>query len=413
MMRSVQYFLSCIKLRGMILFGGIFIILSFAQKVSYAQIETGSFDFEGHHRNYMVYLPNNYPGTINFPLVIYLHSYGWTAQQGMNYTLLHQVADTSGFIVVYPSAINNWNSGIGEGAGWQTPDVDDVGFINALIDTLSNHYSINLERIYACGFSNGGFMSYKLACQLSHRIAAIASVGGVISSGTADNCNPQHTMPVLQIHGTADGIVSLLYGTTDWYSVDQTLSYWTYVNGCVQVNTVLLPDLDPTDGCTVKKITYSNCSDESNVIFYKVINGGHSWPGAAADYSWAGNKTNDINAGVEILNFFNNYELVTSIEPTPSSTPGEFCLFQNYPNPFNTETAILYQLPELLNVKLVIYNLLGQSIAILKDEEQPAGNYSVQWDGKDDTGKQFHSGVYLYRLETMEFSEVKKLTLQR
>ena len=413
MMRSIQYFLSCIKLRGMILFGGIFIILSFAQKVSYAQNQTGSFEFEGRTRDYIVSLPDNFSDTTNFPLVIYLHSYGWTAQQGMDYTLMNLVADTSGFIVVFPNAVDRrWNSGIGENPDWPDPDVDDVGFINALIDTLSNHYSINLKRIYACGFSNGGFMSYKLACQLSHRIAAIASVGGVISSGTANNCNPQHTMPVLQIHGTADGIVSP-YGTTDWYSVDQTLSYWTDFNDCVQVNTVLLLDLDPTDGCTVKKITYSNCSDESNVIFYKVINGGHSWPGAAADYSWAGNKTNDINAGVEILNFFKNYELVTSIEPTPSSTPGEFCLFQNYPNPFNTEITILYQLPELLKVKLVIYNLLGQSIAILKDEEQPAGNYSVQWDGKDDTGKQLHSGVYLYRLETREFSEVKQLTLQR
>ena len=107
-------------------------------------------------------------------------------------------------------------------------------------------------------------MSYKLACQLSHRIAAIAAVGGVISSGTLDNCNSQHTMPVLHIHGTVDNTV----GITGWYSVDQTLSYWTDFNGCVQVDTVLLPDLDPTDGCTVEKTTYSNCSDESNIIFF-------------------------------------------------------------------------------------------------------------------------------------------------
>jgi len=319
MMCSVQCFLSCIKFRRMILFSGIFIVLLFPQKVSYAQTQTGSFEFEGRTRDYMVLLPDNFRDTTNFPLMIYLHSYGWTAQQGMDYTLMNLVADTSGFIVVYPNAVDMvWNSGVGENPDWPDPDVDDVGFINALIDTLSNHYSINLKRVYACGFSNGGFMSYKLACQLSHRIAAIASVGGVMSSGTVDNCNPQHTMPVLQIHGTADGIVSL-YGSTDWYSVDQTLSYWTDFNGCVQIDTILLPDLDPTDGCTVEKTTYSNCSDESNIIFYKVINGGHSWPDATADYSWAGKKTKDINAGVEILNFFKNYELVTSIEATPNS----------------------------------------------------------------------------------------------
>ena len=285
------------------------VILFFSQTILYAQIQTGSFDFEGHNRNYMVFVPNNYPDTINFPLVIYLHSYGWTAQKGMDHTLMNLVADTSGFIIVYPNAVNLvWNSGVGDNPNWPDPDVDDVGFINALIDTLSNHYSIDLERIYACGYSNGGFMAYKLACQLNHRIAAIASVGGVISSGTADNCNPQHTMPVLQIHGTEDNIVPL-NGATGWYSVDQTLSYWIDFNGCVQVDTVLLPDLDPTDGCTVEKISYSNCSDESNVIFYKVINGGHSWPSAAADYPWAGKRNKDINASVEIWNFFKDYKL--------------------------------------------------------------------------------------------------------
>jgi polyhydroxybutyrate depolymerase len=269
------------------------------------QTQNGSFDFEGHQRNYVVYLPNNYTDTIDLPMVIYLHSYGWTAMQGMRYTLLHQVADTSNFIVVYPSAINNWNSGIGDNPDWPTSDVNDVGFINAMIDTLNNHYSIDLERIYACGFSNGGFMSYKLACQLSHRIAAIASVSGVMSSGTAVNCNSLHKIPVLHIHGTADNLVG--NEVSGWYSVDQTLSYWTDFNDCVQVDTVLLPDLDKTDGCRVTKISYSSCSDESNVIFYKVINGGHSWPSATADYSWAGAKTNDINASVEIWNFFKKF----------------------------------------------------------------------------------------------------------
>ena len=314
MVHSVQCFLSCIKLRGMILFGGIFIVLFFAQKASYAQIETGSFDFEEHHRNYMVYLPKNYNGTINFPIVIYLHCYGWTAQQGMNYTKLHQVADSSDFLVVYPSAINNWNSGIGDNPNWPTPNVDDVGFINAMIDTLSNHYSIDLERIYACGYSNGGFMSYKLACQLSHRIAAIASVGGVISTNTSANCNPFRTMPVLQIHGTGDPWVPIK-GATGWHSVDQTLSYWTNFNNCAKADTIILQDLDPTDGCTVEKISYANCNNKIIVIYYKVINGGHTWPGAGPPGYSAGNTNQDFNASIEIWNFFKDHQLTpTSIE---------------------------------------------------------------------------------------------------
>jgi len=290
----------------------VFLILLFvSQSILHAQIQTGSIDFDGRLRNYMVYLPNSYTGSTNFPLVIYLHCYGWTAQQGMNYTSLNQVADASDFIVVYPSAIPNWNSGIGDNPSWPTPNVDDVGFINALIDTMSNRYSIDLERIYACGYSNGGMMSYKLACQLSHRIAAIASVGGVISTNTAANFNPLRAMPVLQIHGTSDPWVPI-NGSTGWHSVDQTLSYWTSFNDCVQADTTILPDLDPTDGCTVEKTTYTNCSDNSNVVYYKVINGGHTWPGAGPPGYSAGRTNQDINAGVEIWNFFKNHKLVVS-----------------------------------------------------------------------------------------------------
>jgi hypothetical protein len=117
-------------------------------------------------------------------------------------------------------------------------------------------------------------------------------------------------MPVLHIHGTADTWVPI-NGGPGWYSVNQTLSYWTNFNDCGQVDTTILPDLDPTDGCTVEKITYTNCSENSNVVYYKVINGGHTWPGAGPPGYAAGNTNQDINASVEIWNFFKNYKLVT------------------------------------------------------------------------------------------------------
>ena len=267
----------------------------------------GNFEFEGYTRNYMVSLPSKYSNIRKFPLIIYLHSYGWIAQQGMKYTLLNTVADTSDFVVAYPSAVPNWNSGIGDNPNLSTPEVNDVGFINALIDTLSNKYSIDLDRVYACGYSNGGFMAYKLACQLGHRFAAIASVGGVLSTSTADNCNPLRTMPVLQIHGTSDPWVPIA-GDDGWYSADETLSYWININNCVEADTTILPDLDQTDGCWVEKICYTNCSDESSVIFYKVINGGHTWPGAGPPGYKAGNTNQDIHASTLILNFFKNLE---------------------------------------------------------------------------------------------------------
>jgi len=109
-------------------------VLLFAfQSTLHAQIERGSFDFDRRTRNYMVYLPTNYTGSVDFPLVICLHPYGWGAERMMNYAKLNQVADTSDFIVVYPSAVPNWNSGVADQPGYPTPNVDDVGFINALM----------------------------------------------------------------------------------------------------------------------------------------------------------------------------------------------------------------------------------------------------------------------------------------
>jgi len=275
------------------------------------QIETGSLDFDGQQRDYLVFLPENYTATRNLPLVIYLHSMGWTAEKGMNYTLLNQVADTHDFIVVYPSGKPNWNSGIGEGSAYSTPDIDDVGFINALIDTLSDSYSIDLERIYATGYSNGGFMSYKLACELSHRIAAIASVGGTTSTNTIANCNPHHPMPVLHIHGTEDTTVPI-EGFKSWPSVDQILQYWVEYNNCVEVDSTILPDVDPKDGCTVEMISYTNCTNNSSVIYYKVIDGGHTWPGARK--TGFGKTNQDFNASVEIWNFFRDYQLTPAAD---------------------------------------------------------------------------------------------------
>ncbi len=151
-------------------------------------------------------------------------------------------------------------------------------------------------------------MSYKLACQLSHRIAAIASVGGVISTNTAANCNPLRNMPVLQIHGTDDPWVPF-EGTIGWNSADQTVNYWTNFNHCFSVDTTILPDIDPADDCTVEKFSYSNCTNKTMVIYYKVINGGHTWPGAIFEIEEFGNRNMDIYASNEILNFFKNFTL--------------------------------------------------------------------------------------------------------
>jgi len=266
------------------------------------------FEFEGSKRYYLIFTPESYTGTENLPLVLHISSYGWTPKQEMEYTKLNQVADSNNFIIVYPSSVNNWNSGIGENPQWPTGDSNDVGFIDTFIDFLDSNYRIDLDRIYVTGYSNGGFMAYKLACQLSHRIAAIASVGGEISTNTLADCNPLRTMPILQIHGTEDSWISI-NGATGLESVEETLNFWIQYNDCQDTNTIAIEDIDTTDDSTVEKISYSNCTDNSNIIFFKVINGGHTWPGAGPAGYPAGNTNQDINAGIEIWNFFEQYSL--------------------------------------------------------------------------------------------------------
>jgi polyhydroxybutyrate depolymerase len=271
-------------------------------------METGTLEFDGQERNFIVFIPDNYSDTNKFPLLIYLHSYGWDAQKGMDYTQLNQVGNTYNFIIVYPNAKPNWNSGIGDSSSWPTPDNDDVGFISGLIDNLSEQYSIDLERIYAAGYSNGGFMAYRLACHLSQRIAAIASVSGVMSTSVEANCNPSRKVPVLQIHGTEDPWVPI-EGSNSWLSVDQTLSYWINFNKCENSEIASLQDLVSTDECTVEKTSFTNCTDNSKVIYYKVINGGHTWPGAGPPGYSAGNTNQDFNASQAIWNFIKDYRL--------------------------------------------------------------------------------------------------------
>ena len=383
--------------------------------ISLTQVQTGSFEFEGRMRNYLVFLPKNYDGITEMPLVLNLHGYTLYAQQQMDYSQMNMVADTAGFVVVYPNSVTpetTWNSGIYDSPiAPPNPNINDVGFLNALIDTLAKQYTIDTSRIYSCGFSNGGFMSFKLACQLSNRITAIASVAGVISYTTAGSCNCGHSMPILIINGTADGIVPYA-GAAGWHSVEQTVNFWTTHNLCSESDTTSLPNTDALDGCTVERIRFKDSSGNHKVIFYKVINGGHSWPGGdkpSLVIPWAtiGNTNGDMNASVEIWNFLKAYDLRELTTVTSySQSPSEFVLFQNYPNPFNPTTKIQFMIVNRQLTIVKVFDVLGRGVATLVNEVKEPGTYSVQFDGSN-----LASGVYVYRMQAGDFVQTKKLVL--
>ena len=389
------------------------VIIFLAQTFSYAQVQNGNFMFEGINRSYKVFLPQNVQP--DMPLVFNLPGYMSYAQWQMDYSHMNDVADTAGFIVVYPNAVYpGFNSGLIGYPGFPPlPNSNDVGFISALIDTLEARYDIDMNRVYSCGLSNGGIMSYRLACELGSRFAAVASVAGVLTDNSGTSGSPPPTIPILQIHGTADEVVPYEGGIANLWSVDSTLSFWAQNNNCLlPPDTILLPDLDPNDGCTVQQISFATGSDAGEIVLYRVIDGGHSWPGAAWDTSV--DLTNrDIDASVEIWKFFKAHELMTSTGVRTSHSPGESSLVQNYPNPFNPTTTISFALLERARAALSIYDVEGRVVRTLVDEAVGEGYQERIWDGKDARGNQVGSGVYFYRLTAGNRTLTKKMVLLR
>ncbi|MBC8376879.1 MAG: T9SS type A sorting domain-containing protein [FCB group bacterium] len=286
------------------------IALLLLSSILWADLEYGSFELDGYERDYIVFLPENFePG---LPLVFNLHGYGGTAEWQIEHTLMNQVADTANFVVVYPNAINTvWNSGISNNPNYPAPDVDDVAFISALIDTVYANYQINLDRVYTCGMSNGGFMTLKLVCELNNRFAKAASLAGAMTNALMNDCDSALPIPMLLMHATGDSIV-LYRGSEYWSSADETLGHWVDFNGCYyEADTLSLPDIDLSDECTVDVIQYNDCDDNSEVVMYILNNAGHTWPGWGEEYetgtlAFLGATIRDITADVEIWNFFNS-----------------------------------------------------------------------------------------------------------
>ena len=309
-------------------------------------------------RNFLVHTPPGFSSSQHLPVIINLHGYGSDGPQQEFYSRMSETSDSNNFIVVYPNGLSNqWNSGFTPPYNGGT---DDVGFISKIIDTLYTLYNIDLSRVYACGMSNGGYQSYRLACDLENRIAAIASVTGTITSLTALNCVLSRNIPVMEIHGTEDPLVPY-GGSTGSLSVEDNINFWLSKNQCnTTSDTLNLPDTNPLDSSTVERIYYRTCGNGTEVVFYKITGGGHTWPNAPLDWIY-GPTNRDFDASQEIWNFFNRFTLngpVSGIEHESARLTVNV-----FPNP----GAGIYNI-QILNyewekpLQLVMYNMDGKKV---------------------------------------------------
>ena len=244
-------------------------ILLFLALPAIAQVN-GTIVHDGITRNHITYVPTSYvPGTA-VPLVFVMHGFTQSAEAIMNVTGFNALAEDQGFIVAYPNGVNNgWNTSSPFPGG---STADDVGYIGALRDVLVDEFSIDTTRIYATGFSAGGYMSHKLGCESPKCFAAIASVSGTINNGDVAGCAPQHTPAVLQIHGTSDFIVSYNGSIFSGLGVQAVLDLWTGNLDCAT------PAVITPYSSTVELQLYSPCIEGSVVAHYKIDGGGHTWP---------------------------------------------------------------------------------------------------------------------------------------
>ncbi len=296
------------------------------------KIETGLFTkhirVDGVDRRYAIYIPKGIDNQ-NVPLVFELHGGGvyiedMTGESGHKtpFKLWMEIADNEKFIVIYPEGLNGaynkptWNDCRGDCI--VSSDADDVGFIDTLIDTISAKYSIDSNRIYVSGLSNGGFMAQRIAIELNDKIAAIAST--VASKPAVSECNdPPQPIPILFMFATDDNHMPYNGGLLSnppnpdhgsVISVTETIDYWVNFNQTdTQPQYRVFPDLDPNDGGIVEKYSYKNGQNNSEVIFYKINGAGHSAPSIRERYSalfeqYFNKQNHDIEYTTEIWQFF-------------------------------------------------------------------------------------------------------------
>jgi polyhydroxybutyrate depolymerase len=265
-------------------------------------LQTKTFSHDNINRNYLIYIPDSYDSEIKYPLVFNFHGYSGIASEFINTADMRDLAETENFIVVYPQGTNmddggkgssHWNSSLP--SQYNKSTADDIGFIESLIDQLIVEYPvIDIKRIYAAGYSNGGFFSYFLACN-SKKFAAIGSVAGTMIDDSYQNCNAQYPTAMINIHGTEDSVVLYDGDNQGSTAITDVIEWWKNFN-----NTPNEDVLTNQDG-SIEQQKYFNDAGDIYVEHIKVIGGDHYWDDKL--------NYNGTNTSGLIWQFLSNYDI--------------------------------------------------------------------------------------------------------
>ena len=347
--------------------------------------------FGGLTRSYRVYQSSNYNPANPASLLIALHGLGdnMTNFSGIGF---HLIADTANIICIYPQAVTDvyagtaWNSMAGTMGYYPNSTVNDIGFLNALMDTAIANYSINIQRIYLCGFSMGGFMTERMALQSNTRIAAFGSMSGTIGNGIT-TYNPGHHVPIAHFHGTADGTVAFT-GNSYGLDPDSLINFWVGNNSCSTTPITYSYPNTGTDTIHVDRYEYSNGDPQSDVWFFKMH---------GADHTVLYQPTSDITEIYELWLFFTRHKLVGAGIKDQSDFSSTI---QVFPNPTNDRITISGMNGNYSGkTSISVYNLQGQLLL-----QQSANQETVEINLNS-----LAKGMYVLKLNSSNNYVVKRI----
>ena len=351
-------------------------------------------------RHYKIHFPPSYDASEAYPMIIGFHGGFGNAEQFEDQSLLSEKADEADFIAVYPQGLGfpllpnlrYWNAGICCGYP-NTNDIDDVAFISNMIDTIALEHNIDLNRVYCTGMSNGGFMSYRMACERADKIAAIAPVaGGMVT----EVCDPSQGVPIIHFHSFLDDNIPYNGGVGNGASthynppLDSVFNVWAGHNECTVFNDTIY------EGDDFTHVRWSDCECNQIIDYYISTDGGHSWPSGTKVLGDPVSQV--INANDLMWEFFQLHTLDCEGDFIEENDDFQF---EIYPNPSSGQLS--FKKPISNDFTLKIYDLQG-SLCYLSSYFVDVYNLELE---------HLKMGTYLVVFQTQDKVDVKRWVLNR